>query len=73
LCKFNYANYKKNGIHNLILNFVFWGERLAGHTALLGWQKTRVATERNGTKALERNGTADKAEKNYQLQMTNDK
>jgi len=42
-------------------SFVFWGERLAGHTALLGWQKTRVATERNGTKAFGRNGTAVKA------------
>ena len=41
--------------------FVFWGERLAGHTALLGGQKARVATERNGTKALGRNGTAVKA------------
>jgi hypothetical protein len=41
--------------------FVFWGERLAGHTALLGWQKTRVATEGNGTKALGRNVTAVKA------------
>ena len=44
----------------MILIFVFWGERLAGHTALLGWEKARVATERNGAKRLGRNGTADK-------------
>ncbi len=45
----------------MYFDFVFWGERLAGHTASLGWQKTRVATERNGTKALGRNVTAVKA------------
>ena len=33
----------------------------AGHTAELGWVKARVVTERNGTKALGRNGTAAKA------------
>ena len=68
----NFRN-KLHHSHKLSRLFFFWGERLAGHTALLGGQLARVATERNGTKALERNGTADKAEKNYQLQMTNDK
>jgi hypothetical protein len=42
-------------INTLSFLFSFRVNMIAGHTSELGWEKARVATERNGTKALGRN------------------